>query len=185
MYRGSDELPSGGVNRYLFLEAQDGVHDYAVQACVDLPVRIRRGRHTQRHRDGRGVQRAHLSGVNYGYQISFNPAERSLYIDLSPDKERYAPGDEATLDITVTDENGDAQPQTEVNLSVVDEALFLTSGGSTYTRDLLVSVMFLSAPPSCAPTPRTRYRTTTRPRDLAPQPAAPASYSPMSPSPAA
>jgi hypothetical protein len=140
MYRGSDALPSGGVNRYLFLKAQDGVHGYTVQgdstyqfdfAEPDIPsVTVM------------GVWfngRTYLE-VNYGYQIGLNPAERGLNIDISPDKDRYEPGDQAKLDITVTGKSGDAQKDTEVNISVVDEALFLLQGAQSYAPDLLQSV---------------------------------------------
>jgi len=139
MYRGSDELPSGGVNRYLYLKAQDGVHDYTVQrdstyqfdfAEDDLPsVTVT------------GVWfngRTYLE-VNYGYEIRFNPAERGINIDISPDKERYEPGDQAKLDLTVTDQNGAAQKDTEINISVVDEALFLIQGAGQ-TPNVLVAV---------------------------------------------
>jgi hypothetical protein len=146
MYRGSDALPSGGVNRYLFLKAQDGVHDYAVQAestyqfdftVDDIPdVTV-----TGTWFNGRTYVE-----VEYGYQIRFDPAERGLNIDIAPDKERYEPGDEAKLDITVTDENGEAQPDTEINISVVDEALFLIEGAESYTQDVLDAVYVSVSP---------------------------------------
>jgi len=77
--------------------------------------------------------------MNYGYQISFNPAERGLNIDIAPDKERYQPGDLAKLDLTVTDQHGAAQKDTEINVSVVDEALFLLEGAG-HTPDMLQAV---------------------------------------------
>jgi len=140
MYRGSDQLPSGGVNRYLFLEAQDGVRDYVVQG--DSTHEFEFG---EDHIPNVTVTGVWFNGRTYvevtgAYQIRFDPAERGLTIDVSPDRERYEPGDEATLDITVTDENGNAQPDTEVNLSVVDEALFLIQGAGSPTQDVLGSV---------------------------------------------
>jgi hypothetical protein len=146
MYRGSDELPSGGVNRYLYLKAQDGVHDYTVQggstyqfdfAEDDVPsVTVM------------GVWfngRTYLE-VNYGYEIRFNPAERGLNIGISSDKERYEPGDQARLDLTVTDQSGVAQTDTEINIAVVDEALFLLQGAGLYTGSVLEAVYVSVSP---------------------------------------
>lgn len=49
--------------------------------------------------------------------------EKKLTVDIKPDKEKYQPGDEANLRISVKDNHG--QPvQGEVNISVIDEALF-------------------------------------------------------------
>ena len=140
MYRGSDELPSGGANRYLFLEAQGGVHAYSVQNASTYEFDFGQDDIPNITVTGVAFYGRTYSVVNYGYQITFDPAERRLAIDVVPDSERYAPGDEATLDLTVTDANGVAQGQTEVNLSVVDEALFLTSGATSYTKDVLTAV---------------------------------------------
>lgn len=140
MYRGSDALPSGGVNRYLFLEAQDGVRDYVVQGESTYEFDF-----GEEHVPSVIVTGVWFNGrtyveVNSAYQLAFDPAERGLTIDISPDAERYVPGDDATLNITVTDENGVAQEDTEVNLSVVDEALFLIQGGVSSARDVLGTV---------------------------------------------
>jgi hypothetical protein len=128
MYRGSDELPSSGADRYLFVKARDGIRDHAVQAASTYQFDFAE----------EDVPNVTVTGVwfngrtyvetNYGYQIRINPAERSLNIDIVPDKERFEPGAKAKLDITVTDERGTAQPATDVNISVVDEALFLIQG---------------------------------------------------------
>ncbi len=140
MYRGSDELPSGGLNRYLYLKAQDGVHDYAVEGDSTYQFDFAEDDIPSVTVTGIWFNGRTYMEVNYGYQIRFNPAERDLNIDISPDKERYEPGDEAKLAITVTDQDGNAQQDTEVNLSVVDEALFLIQGSGSYTPDLLESV---------------------------------------------
>ena len=146
MYRGSDLLPSGGANRYLFLEAQGGVHAYSVQNASTYEFDFGQDDIPNINVTGVAFNGRTYWEVNYGYQINFDPAERGLTIDVVPDRERYAPGDEATLGVTVTDEDGVAQGQTEVNLSVVDEALFLTSGATSYTRDLLTGVYVAVSP---------------------------------------
>lgn len=145
MYRGSDELPSGGANRYLFVKAQQGVHDYAVQGASTYQFDF-----TDDDIPSVTVTGVWFNGrtyleVNYGYEIRFKPAERALNISISPDKTRYQPGDDAKLDLTVTDQSGAAQKATEVNISVVDEAVFLLQGGSS-TANVLDAVYVAVSP---------------------------------------
>ena len=146
MYRGSDELPSGGVNRYLFLKAQDGVHDYAVQGESTYQFDFAEDDVPSVTVTGVWFNGRTYVEVNYGYQISFNPAERRLNIGISADKERYEPGDQARLDLSVTDQNGTAQKDTEINISVVDEALFLLQGAGFYTENVLEAVYVSVSP---------------------------------------
>lgn len=140
MHRGAGELPSGGVNRYLFLEAQSGIHDYVVQG--DSTYELEFGEDDVPSLSLTGVWfngRTYLEVTNF-QSLRFDPIERGLEIQISPDSERYEPGAEATLEITVTDVNGDVQPDTEVNLAVADEALFLVEGGGLYSQDVLQAV---------------------------------------------
>lgn len=54
---------------------------------------------------------------------SFRELDNKLDIELSPNKEKYRPGDEASININIKDKNG--KPiSAEINVSVVDEALF-------------------------------------------------------------
>lgn len=55
--------------------------------------------------------------------LYFDKAQKELNIDIAPDQDAYSPGEEATLDITVTDANGDPVKNAEVNVSNIDEAL--------------------------------------------------------------
>lgn len=145
MYRGSDELPSGGVNRYLYLKAQDGVHDYTVQGDSTYQFDFAEDDVPSVTVTGVWFNGRTYLEVNYGYQISFNPAERGLKIDIAPDKERYQPGDQAKLDLTVTDQHGAAQKDTEINISVVDEALFLLQGAGSNSN--LLEAVYVSVSP--------------------------------------
>ena len=163
MYRGSGELPSDGVNRYLFLTAQDGLHDYTVQG--DATYQFVFGEDDVPSITVTGVWfngRTYVESTS-GRPLNFNPAERALNIGVSPDRERYEPGEDATLDITVTDENGDVQPETEVNISIVDEALFLIQGAESSTPDVLQAV-YVSVSPGILRT----YASHQYPNDAAP-----------------
>jgi hypothetical protein len=138
--QGSDELPSGGANRYLFYHAQLGIREYAVQNeahhsftfdADDVPgVSIMGVRFT-----GETYQEA-----SFPYLARFNPEERELRIHVEPDSERYVPGDDATLRVTTTDRDG-VPVAAEVLLSAVDEAVFvLEDSYSDYQRDILTAL---------------------------------------------
>ncbi len=131
MHRGTDVLPSGGENRYLFIKAQSGIHDYAVQAGSTYRFDFTEADVPNVTVSGVWFNGRTYAEVNYGYQVRLDPAERELEIEISPDEDRYGPGDQATLDITVSDGDGNRQRDTEVNIAVVDEALFLSQGANT------------------------------------------------------
>jgi len=65
----------------------------------------------------------------YGFEesnsviASFKEGDNNLIIDIEPDKEKYRPQEEAEISLTVKDKN-DKPISAEVNVAVVDEALF-------------------------------------------------------------
>lgn len=61
-------------------------------------------------------------------------SERNIVIGISADKDEYAPGDEVTLDIVCTDENG-APISASVNLNVCDKASLPYGYGDTLSYD--------------------------------------------------
>jgi hypothetical protein len=140
-FRRSDaNLPSGGTNRYLFYRAQNGLRDYTVRAdpaysftfqADDVPsTSVMAVRFTG----------ATFEEVNYPFTVPFDPAERKLNITIEADKDRYEPGDEATLHVTTTDRDGRALPA-EVLLSGVDESVFAIEDQWTAAeRDILPSL---------------------------------------------
>lgn len=137
MRLGPDELPSGGPNRYLFYFAQNGLRDYDVQDTPHLTFPF----------EDRDIPSIHVVGVRftgttyqevaYGYTARLDPKERELAVRVEPGQERYEPGDEATLNVTVTDPQGKGV-KAEVLLSAVDEAIFrLQEPGYDYERNIL------------------------------------------------
>lgn len=137
MRRGADVLPSGGENSYLFYQAQNGLREYSVQADATLRFAF-----DEADVPSTTVLGVWFSGrtyveVRYGYQLRFDPAERELDIEVTPSEERYEPGDTVTIDLLVTDRDGQPQPGAEVNLAVVDEAIFQLQGPFRYTQDVL------------------------------------------------
>lgn len=107
---------------FLFISAQNGIEDYVVQ---DKPVYS----DTFKAKD---VPNIYLTGAYfdghyyhkaYPLSLAADISQFKLDVDLSFDKEKYAPGDEAVLTVTVKDTDGKGR-QAKVNISLVDEAIF-------------------------------------------------------------
>jgi hypothetical protein len=134
---GPDDLPSGGPNRYLFYFAQNGLRDYRVQDTSRLSFPFE-----EKHIPSIDVVGVRFTGatyqeVGYGYTARMDPEERKLTVRVEPDRERYEPGDEATLNVAVTGPDGNGV-RAEVLLSAVDEAIFrLEQPGYDYERNIL------------------------------------------------
>ncbi len=60
----------------------------------------------------------------YYSELSFNPEEREIVLDIVTDKEKYAPGEKAVVTVTAKDKSGNIIPNASVVLSVADEASF-------------------------------------------------------------
>ncbi|HJX61668.1 MAG TPA: Ig-like domain-containing protein [Dehalococcoidia bacterium] len=130
---GNEALPSGGDNRYLFLRAANGLRSYAVQEDSthafpfgeeDIPNVF--------------VQGVYFNGFTYvvsnQLNVAFDRREKELKIEVTPDKDSYRPGETVNLDVLVTDKAGEPV-EAEVNLSLVDEALFQLQQDSYWGDD--------------------------------------------------
>ncbi len=137
MRRGADLLPVGGDDRYLFYQAQNGLREYAVQADSTLRFTFDEGDVPSITVLGVWFSGYTYQEVRYGYMLRFDPAERELEIQLTPDQELYEPGDSATVDVLVSDPAGRPQADAEVNLAVVDEAIFYIEEAYSYNQDVL------------------------------------------------
>jgi hypothetical protein len=131
MRQAVEDMAAGGDNRYLFYLAQNGIRSYVIQdsprysfafAEGDIPnvnviaVRFTGGTYQE---------------VGYSYTARFDSSLRELTITVQPDQDRYRPGEEATLNISVKDADG-RPVQAEVLLSAVDEAVFRLEGESFF-----------------------------------------------------
>jgi len=142
MRYGKDAAPSGGANRYLFLQAQNGIRDYEVQDSPSLSFPF-----PERYVPNVTVFGVRFTGGTYkaalwGCAVSADPESRRLDIKVTPDRERYEPGDEATLRVSARDSEGNPV-RAEVNLSAVDEAIFRLQGpysSSPNRRDILADL---------------------------------------------
>lgn len=60
----------------------------------------------------------------YGGNMRFDPEERNITLEVTPDRETYDAGDTVRLSVRALDENGRPVSGAAVSLSVVDEAAF-------------------------------------------------------------
>ncbi len=134
MRQGDQDLPAGGDNRYLFYLAQNGILDYSIQDGPRFSFPF-----AEEHIPNVNIIAVRFTGtthqeIGFSQSAPFDQSLRQLTVSVQPDQDRYRPGDEATLDITVTD-NEDRPVQAEVALSAVDEAIFRLQG-ETFFADL-------------------------------------------------
>jgi hypothetical protein len=121
-------LPTGGANRYLYLIAQDGLRASAV---TDTP----RFRHRFAAEDAPGifVIGVQFTGRTYapkaGAWADFDIDDREVRVQVTADRERYRPGETATLSIRTTEPDGSPIAATVV-LQAVDEKLYAIGGAS-------------------------------------------------------
>jgi len=142
MQYGNNAAPSGGANRYLFLQTQNGIRDYQVQDSPSLSFPF-----PERYIPNVTVFGVRFTGRTYkaalrGCSVKADPEPRRLTIEVTPDRERYEPGDEATLRVSARDSEGNPV-RAEVNLSAVDEAIFRLQGpysNSANRRDILADL---------------------------------------------
>jgi hypothetical protein len=134
--RGPDELPAGGPNRYLFYEGQRGIRHYEVvdRPSYDLTF-------ADRHIPSAVIGGVWFNGftyieAQYGPTLVFNPRSRKLNIAVRALQDSYKPGDEASVEVNVTDAAG-KPVEAEVNLAAVDEALFDVADFYSYQEDIL------------------------------------------------
>jgi len=122
------DLPSGGADRYLYLVAQRGLRAAAV---TDTP----RFRHTFAATDAPGVFviGVRFTGTTYAPKAAgwanFDTAERGIRVQVSADRERYRPGETATLSVRTTDPDGSPVAATVV-VQAVDEKLYAIGGAT-------------------------------------------------------
>lgn len=121
-----EEPYTGRDRKYLFIRMQNGILDYRVSADPVYKFSF----------EERFIPNIYVKGIcldSYGYSNTefaiyrFDKYERSLDIEVRPDKESYRPGEEVRLSVLVKDAKG-SPAASEVNISLVDEAYFALFG---------------------------------------------------------
>ena len=118
--QGSEAVTRGNV---LFVVASNGILEYRVRRNeIAFPF-------GEEHLPNATVYAFHFNGHIYSSNwwmretLRFNRESRQLQIDVTTDQDTYKPGETANLTINVTDSLGNPV-QADINISVVDEALF-------------------------------------------------------------
>ncbi len=128
---GDQAFPSGGADRYLYLTAQRGLRSAVVTDAATFE-------HAFAATDAPGifVIGVRFTGTTYAPKAaawaSFEPAERSIKVAITADRERYRPGEDVTLSVVTTDATGRPVPANVV-LQGVDEKLYAIGGASVPT----------------------------------------------------
>ncbi|MCL2456429.1 MAG: hypothetical protein FWD19_02630 [Defluviitaleaceae bacterium] len=131
--RGAEAVEQGN---FLFVVVQGEILSYHIGKN---PLEIKFG---EQHVPNAQVFAYHFNGHTYnsGGQMSqrlrYNPSQRELEIKISLDKEFYRPGETPTIKIKTTDKNGSAK-SANVNISLVDEALFALMDYQVDTLEML------------------------------------------------
>lgn len=111
-----------GPGTFMFIRIRNGISSYVSADVPEYEAALESG----------DVPNVQVMGVwfdgsrfrnTYAMNASFASDERRLRIEVTSDKERYRPREQALLRITVTDKSG-APRQAEVNLAGIDEAVF-------------------------------------------------------------
>lgn len=114
--------PLDGPNKYLFLFVSNGKLNYVVQNTPRYT-----GIFEDSHVPNVGVWPVWFANgrFNNAYleNLSFDANEKRLNVEVTKNKQRYAPGEEVNVEVKVTDKNG-RPVSAEVNLSALDEAVF-------------------------------------------------------------
>lgn len=136
--KGDEVLPTETAPRYLFALAQRGLREYSLKQEPTHEFLF-----VEEHIPNILAKAVYFNGRTYFQTSSLNlpyrEEDKKLDIEVKMDKESYEPADEVKLNVFVKDKDGKGQVS-EVNLSLVDEALFALQGqyvdtlGSLYTN---------------------------------------------------
>lgn len=133
--RGGQAVETDAEQRYLFVRARDGIRDYVASADPRL----------QWTYSADDVPDVTVGGVQFNghgyepirgeYVAGFNADTRKLNVDVTPDRDRYQPGDDVSLSVETRDADGNPV-SAEVLLSLVDQAIVALQG-EDYRQDIL------------------------------------------------
>ena len=119
---GDGVLPEDVEGKFLFMQHQNGLQEYAVEAEPSYTFEF----------EERDVPNLYVGGVwfdgsNYrpafAGRVSYRKELKRLNIELIPEEDNYAPGDKVVLNAIVTDQDGDPV-EANLNLNLVDEAYY-------------------------------------------------------------
>lgn len=130
-------LQAGGQNHYLFLQQQDGLQEYAASQDPTYQFPF----------EERDIPNVNITGVYFTGEtfimaetgwfdnsVLFDKKDKTMQIEITPDKSRYEPGDEVTVSIRTR--NASNQPvSAAVNMNLIDEAFYAVLDSSANPID--------------------------------------------------
>ncbi|MBQ6058527.1 MAG: hypothetical protein IJL39_00495 [Clostridia bacterium] len=112
--------------RVLLAPVTDTVHEVKVCEADDIALTM-----SKEHIPNAVLYGAYFDGrtayIIYPLYLDYDTKEKELQVDVTADRDRYAPGDKVSLEISVTDRSG-APVAAQVLVSVVDDAALAVSG---------------------------------------------------------
>lgn len=139
--RSGDAAPTDSADDpYIFLQARNGIMAWVLHRGPEYTFQFGAD-----HIPNVNIVGVRFVGHTYQESVfplgaSFDESQRRLAIELAPDREDYSPGDQATIDVSVTDAQG-APVEAQVLLSAIDEAIYRLQGEGFYsTLDILESL---------------------------------------------
>jgi len=122
LVKGEEILPQGENNKYLFRIAQRGIREVKVQDSPDFTFEYK----------GEFIPNVYVQAVRWNgrtFYVSdtssfkFKKDDKKLAIEVLTDKISYKPSETVNVEVLVKDKDGNGK-SSEVNLSLVDEAVF-------------------------------------------------------------
>ena len=118
-----NEAPAAGRTRgFLFYEARRGLRGHTVQDSGTFRLSLK-----EADLPNTNVRAVYFDGQRYWeageYGVRFDPLQRELKVELTPDKAIYRPGEMVGVTVKVTDKDG-RPVKAQLNLNLVDEALY-------------------------------------------------------------
>lgn len=107
---------------FLFFTARRGLQEYQVQDSATFRFALKEEDPPNTH-----LTVIHFDGRRYDQAqrpVAFDADQRKLQVAVKPDKDAYRPGEEVKLRVEVLNRYGQPAPGAQVNLNLVDEALF-------------------------------------------------------------
>jgi len=105
----------------LFVRSQDKIIDYKTSDISDYSFEFK----------DKFIPNVNVTGVyfdghyyyaGYSAQACYDPSAKKLQLEITPDKDKYAPGDKVKLDLQLKDSDGNPI-EGAININIVDEAL--------------------------------------------------------------
>lgn len=133
--KGEEDLTTEELPRYLFSLAQRGFRDFQVSKKPLYEFNFEAS-----YVPNIVANAVYFNGRTYfqaeALNLFYRKEDKELSIEINPDKETHKPAEEVNLEVVVKDKDGVGQ-EAEVNLSLVDEALFALQEQYVYTLDSL------------------------------------------------